>query len=343
MIPNTHLKVMMVMNCPKCGYSCGGGDRFCMKCGTALEVKNLSVISNSKNIQNPLAELVPYTGQARRFTLDGHVIDVSSEMDAFIHYRKAFKHAAKYMRDILMNDYNTQVINLDEYFSKFPIMYVHYRRYLVDAAVKILVSNDIYDISREEFETELARDFSACNRLYESLIEAFNETIAANQSRTAMKAAFLPTAIFGGGLLGFAQAFAYNAASTAIVDAKIRNANVSKAQRNELFKRIDRKSLEHDVYSDFWDIHYSMTYRLNERGASVWYPTKELNARAQGLMNNINSNLIPEEKLVPVLVQILNIRPHQEGCLEYIVDKFRGNPEALALADYYGLEDEMGV
>ena len=43
MIPNTHLKVMMVMNCPKCGYSCGGGDRFCMKCGTALEVKNLSV------------------------------------------------------------------------------------------------------------------------------------------------------------------------------------------------------------------------------------------------------------------------------------------------------------
>lgn len=112
---------------------------------------------------------MPYTGQARRFTLDGHVIDVSSEMDAFIHYRKAFKHAAKYMRDILMNDYNTQVINLDEYFSKFPIMYVHYRRYLVDAAVKILVSNDIYDISREEFETELARDFSACNRLYESL------------------------------------------------------------------------------------------------------------------------------------------------------------------------------
>lgn len=335
--------------CPKCGSQNSEGNRFCNSCGSSLVSSN-TIFQHSQPAKkqvpitfNPNTELLPYTGQERLFTLEGETITVSEEMDAFIHYRKAFKHAARYMVQYVMRDYNAQVKNLDDYFTKFPIMYVHYRRYLVDAAVKILVSNDIYDISREEFETELARDFSACNRAYESLIEAFNETIAANQSRTAMKASLLPTAIFGGGLLGFAQAFAYNAASTAIVDAKIRNANVSKAQRNELFKRIDKKQLEHDVYSDYWDIHYSLTYRLNERGVAVWYPSVETNNKAQGLMNNINSKLIPKDKITSVLVQILNLRPHQAGCLEYIVDKYRNNPEARLLADYYGLEDEMGV
>jgi len=335
--------------CPKCGSHNSEGNRFCNSCGSSLVSSN-TIFQHSQPAKkqvpitfNPNTELLPYTGQERLFTLEGETITVSEEMDAFIHYRKAFKHAARYMVQYVMRDYNAQVKNLDDYFTKFPIMYVHYRRYLVDAAVKILVNNGIYDISREEFELELNNDFSKCNREYEALIEAFNNTIEDNQERAARRASLLPTLYFGGGVLGFAKALAYNAATTGIAEASIRNANVSQPQRRELFRRITLRGMQENLFSDFWDIHYSLTYRLNERGAAVWYPTKELNMKAQGLMNNISNRLIPEDKIVSALIQILDIRPHQAGCLEYIVSKYRGNPEALKLANYYGLEDEAGV
>lgn len=335
--------------CSKCGTNYVEGDRFCMVCGNSFGASNekfqtnqLAVKPNS-SVDNPLPKLVPYNGQARTFTLSGETYNVSEGMDAFIHYRKAFKHAAKYMADFVMRDYDAQVRNLDDYFTKFPIMYVHYRRYLVDEAVKILIHFDIYDISREEFEAELGKEFSKCNVTYEALIEAFNNTITDNQARAARRGSLLPNIFFGGGVLGFAQALAYNAASTAIVESSIRNANVSQAQRRELFKRITRKELYENLLSDYWDVHYSLTYRLHENGVNVWYPSVEGNTKAQGLMRNLQSNLIPEEKKAKVLVQVLNNRPMQDGCVEYLVKKFGKDPEAMAIAEYLGLEDEMGV
>ena len=320
-----------------------------MTCGNSFNPSSQAsqnsqlAVNQESTIYNPLPELIPYEGQERMFSLSGQYFVVSDEMDAFIHYRKVFKNAAKYMAQYVMHDYDAQVTNLDEYLTKFPIMYVHYRRYLVDAAVKILVNYEIYDIAREEFEMELGKEFSKCNELYESLIEAFNNTISDNQARAARRAALLPTMIFSGGVLGFAQALAFNAATTGIAEASIRNANVSQPQRRELFKRITRQELYQNIVQDYWDVHYSLTYRLNERGVSVWYPSVETNTKAQSLMSNIKNDLVPEDKKAKALIQAFNNRPMQKGLIEYIVEKYQHSPEAMKLADYMGLEDEFGV
>ncbi len=82
---------------------------------------------------------------------------------------------------------------------------------------------------------------------------------------------------------------------------------------------------------------------MHNTGINVWYPSQENNYRAQGIMNNLQNGLIPEEKVIPALIQVLNYRPHQKNCLEYITDKFSYTQEAIELANYYGLEDDMGV
>ena len=340
------------MFCKNCGRELNEQSDICPYCGgvpynsfdqQATEKNRNLITKPTSDIINPLSELVNYEGHDREFPFGGYVLKVPSDMDAFIHYRKVYKHAAKYMRDKVMNDYMLHCQNLDAFFMNFPIMYTHYRRTLVDAAVRILMSNDIFDISREEFEDELTSDFAKCNDLYSALVDAFNKTIEANQTRIGVVASLLPTVIFGGGVFGFAKAMVYNVATTAAVSAALRNANVSVAQRNELYQRINRADLAQNIYQDYWDIHYSLTFRLHNNGARVWYPTKETNGKAQGLMNNIQNNLVPEDKIIPVLFKILEYRPHQANCLEYIVEKYNYNSEAMALADYYGLEDEMGV
>ena len=335
--------------CSKCGANQPEGDRFCMSCGNPLVASNTVIESNQiaarevPSNYNPQAELLPYTGQERVFTLEGQAFTIPEEMDAFIHYRKSFKHAAKYMIQYVMHDYDAQVRNLDEYFTKFPIMYVHYRRYLVDAAVKILVNYEIYDISREEFELELNKEFSKCNELYEALIEAFNNTIEDNQARAVRLASLLPNIYFGGGVLGLAKAFAYTAATSGIAEASIRNANVSQPQRRELFKRITRQELYENLYEDYWDVHYSLCFRLHERGVNVWYPSIETNTKAESLLSNIKNGLVPPDKRASALIQAIKYRPMQKGLIEYIVQCYKQSPEAMEIASYFGLEDEMGT
>ncbi|MBE7068920.1 MAG: hypothetical protein E7386_00245 [Ruminococcaceae bacterium] len=334
--------------CPTCGEINSTNSHYCVKCGGTLNPVNKSV--NATQVArrptqagvDPLTLLTHYDGQEKTFSLEGHEFTISKEMDAYVYYRKMFKQAAKFMVQQVMPEYNAQVHNLDDYFAKFPIMYVHYRRFLIDQAVKILISYDIYDISREEFEEELGNEFSKCNVKYQELIEAFNQTIEDNQARAAMRGSLLPTVFFSGGVLGFAKAIAYNAASTAIVEASIRNANVTRAQRNELFRRITLSELFEDVFHDYWDVHYSLTYRLHESGADVWYPSVEGNTKAQGLMRNLNSNLIPEDRIVTVLLKIFETRPMQTGCLDYVVRKFGRTPEVKAICDYYGYEAGIG-
>ncbi|MCR4703358.1 MAG: zinc ribbon domain-containing protein [Saccharofermentans sp.] len=332
------------MYCSRCGRELPAGAAYCQYC-TDAAVNTPVIISSQQNAiaADPMAELIPYTGQDRFFPFFGHQVCFSSGMDAYIHYRKAFKHAAKYMMQYVMRDWNMNVKDLDSYFSNFPIMYIHYRRYLIDAAIKIAVSHNIFDISRDELEEEMAVDFSRCNELYDVLIDAFNATIELNQARKAHQANMLPGIIFGGGILGFVQAYALNVATDAVVSASIRNANVTRAQRAELFRRIDPQALAKDVYYDYWCVHYSLTFRLNENGINVWYPTPEGNSKALGLMTNLQDGLVPQDKIIPVLCQILFARPMQTGCMDYIIQRFGYTPEVVQLMNYLGYEDEMGV
>ncbi len=333
------------MFCGQCGRQLPEGITVCPSCSVASpSVSAPQIISNQNSLSiDPLTELTPYSGQDRVFPFFGHRINFTSGMDAYIHYRKAFKHAAKYMMQHVMRDWDMTVVDLDTYFTNFPVMYIHYRRFLIDAAIKIAVSYGIYDISRDELEEEMASDFSRCNELYDLLIEAFNATIELNQARKAHRASMLPGVIFGGGILGFVQAYALNVATDAIVSSSIRNANVSRAQRAELFARIDKNLLAKDVYYDFWCVHYSMTFRLHEKGINVWYPTEEGNVKALGLLTNLQDGLVPQDKIVPVLCQVLFARPMQKGCMDYIIQRFGYTQEVIQLMNYLGYEDEMGV
>ena len=75
----------------------------------------------------------------------------------------------------------------------------------------------------------------------------------------------------------------------------------------------------------------------------MWYPSIETNTKAESLLSNIKNGLVPPDKRASALIQAIKYRPMQKGLIEYIVQCYKQSPEAMEIASYFGLEDEMGT
>ena len=345
----------MTMFCSMCGKELKPEARFCGFCGAKINDAELpSPAGNTAPAETPAAnapapqdlnrmfqlqEIPMQQGTERSFPFLGDTLVISSGMDAFIAYRKLFRKNAVQMQRALEQEYYSRINCLDNYFTDFPIMYSNYRKPLLESAFRLLIgSYGIYDISAETFEKNHDADFNRCNQLYEIMINAFNETIEANQNRKIRRYNMMPGFIFSG-IGGIVAATAVNIATTKMLESSIRNANVSPAQRKELFQRIHADLLMEDVFYDYWNVHYSLTYQLNQHGADVWYPTVENNNKAHGLLTNIKAGLIPPENKTGALMQVFHARPQEDGLFRYLNEAYPGNPDIGALNTYFGYEN----
>ena len=303
-------------------------------------VKDEPVIPLTPVEEIELTEITKNEGQGRSFPFLGDTLIIPRGMDSFIEYRKGFKQNARILQEHLAKDYEANIRNLDQFFVNFPNIYCKYRARLIDSAVRLIIDYDIFDISREEFEAGHNADFGRCNEVYETMITAFNNTITKNQNNIAKGFSMIPGFIFSG-IGGAIAATVFNVATEAAFEVSIKKANVSFAQRKEIFGRIKTELLYEDVFYDYWNVHYSLCWQLNQRGLDMWYPTAEGNKKAEGLMNNLKGNLVPKDKIVPVLIQIFQARPQQDGLFEYLNDNYHDNPDVIALNEYFGYDHKV--
>lgn len=312
--------------CRKCGTQLSNDAKFCNQCGTPAAAP--------QPVQPGYQP--PYRGTEYVFPLMGATLVVSPEMDVFNHYRLEFRRLALLQSDKLERDYRASINNLDAFLIDFPNLYCRHRKPLLDYAVGIFLRNEMYDISVQQFEEQHNADFCLCGEDVSVMIDSFNKTIEANQEAKARGYNMIPGVIFGGGIAGFAAAFAMNAAVTAIAEADIRNADVTPKQRVELFNRIDTNLLMERAYLDYWRVFLSMTWQMNRRGLGVWYPNETDNQRAEGLYQNISSGRIPEEKMPELIVTMLGHNPYVDEYLQYVYRKYGVTPETQAIFDYFG-------
>lgn len=334
--------------CCACGWKMNDQDRFCTKCGTpaytgtpapSAPVANAPIVS-APVIQQPAAFTAPnqaYVGTEQCFSLLGKELYVSAGMDTFNYYRKLFKKLAKHQADALAAEYRATIHDLDSFLVNFPEMYARYRKPLLDYAMSLILQSGVYDLSAKQFEDQHTADFCLCAEDVDTAIESFNLTIEANQDRKIRMYNMMPGVVFSG-IGGFAAALAMNIAVTSIAEADIRNANVSKKQRAEIFGRIDTDVLMERAFIDYWRVFLSMTWQLNRKGCDVWYPNDADNESASGLLGNLNSGMIPPDKVPDILVKLLQLNPYSDDPLLYIKNHVMLSEKVLLIFDYFGLE-----
>ena len=208
---------------------------------------------------------------------------------------------------------------------------------MLDLAVDIFPLAGIYDLSPEQFERQHTNDFCLCGEDVDVVIESFNLTIEANQERKVRMYNMMPGVVFSG-LAGFAAAIALNAAVTAIAEADIRNADVSRKQRQELYERIDFDVLMDRAFVDYWRVFLSLTWWMNQKGLDVWYPNDQDYARAEGLYQNLLSGRIPQQVLLDQYILLLQLNPYDDNHLQYLLDNAGVTNETAPIFDYFDFD-----
>lgn len=318
----------------------GDTDKFCNKCGTpALKSSAPTQVSAPQVVQSTSVGNYDevYVGVERRFPFMGRTLVVSPGMDAFNYYRTAFRAFARQQAAALEADYRRNVTDLDSFLIEFPKLYAFHRKPLIDCAMSIILQSGVYDLSAQQFEEQHTADFCLCGEVVNTTIESFNLTIEANQDRKARMYNMMPGVVFSG-IGGFAAALALNVAVNSIAEADIRNANVTKKQRAELFGRIDTAALMENAFVDFWRVFLSMTWQLNRKGLDIWYPNTEDNTSAEGLLQNLNSGMLPPARTPDLLIRLLQLNPYADDPLIYIRNHVGNTPETVPIFDYFGLD-----
>lgn len=343
--------------CCTCGCRMDDESKFCPQCGTPVNsappVNSATPVYPEPIFNEPVyaspyqqsdqppqqnISIPAYTGMEQNFSFMGRNLSISSGMDAFNFYRKEFRTFARYQARALEMEYRAKITDLDAFFIEFPKMYAKYRQPLLDCAMKIILQTGVFDLSAKQFEEQHTADFCLCGEDVDVAAESFNLTIEANQERKARMYNMMPGVIFSG-IGGFAAALALNVAVNSIAEADIRNANVSKSQRAEIFGRIDTSILMERAFLDYWRVFLSMTWQLNRKGIDVWYPNTEDNESAQGLLQNLSSGMLPAERVPDLLIRLIQLNPYADDPLLCVRQHIGETYETIPIFEYFGLED----
>lgn len=345
--------------CASCGSKLEADVKFCPDCGTPINTFSESsvqaapvaasdnIVSSASNTMSTSAPATPmpvskvhiplYQGVRREFPFMGRTLVVSAAMDTFNHYRKEFRAHARQAVNSLSVEYTNHVFDLDTFLQNFSIMYGHCRKPLLEAAVNLLPQAGIYDVSLQVFEERHTKDFCLCGNDLKIMMDCFNATITANQNKKVQTYNMMPGLVFRG-IGGFFAATALNYASASMLEASIRNAHVTPAQRAELFSRLNPNLLMEHAYLDYWRVFLSMTGWMNRRGLDVWYPNDAATNQADGLFENMCALKLPEEKNPDFVITLLQTNPYSDNYFKYINWKYAGSEEVTAINNYFGFD-----
>ncbi|MBQ9134862.1 MAG: zinc ribbon domain-containing protein [Lachnospiraceae bacterium] len=339
--------------CASCGSLLDPDVKFCPDCGTPVNtfwettvqaapvVTPVNTMSPAANTISPSSATkihIPlYHGVQREFSFMGRTLIIPAAMDTFNHYRKEFRSHARQAVNALTVEYTNHVFDLDTFLQNFSIMYGHCRKPLLEAAVNLLPEAGIYDVSFEVFEERHTKDFCLCGNDLKIMMDCFNATISANQNKKIQTYNMMPGLVFRG-IGGFFAATALNYASASMLEASIRNAHVTPAQRAELFSRLNPNLLMEHAYLDYWRVFLSLTGWMHRRGLDVWYPNDAATTQADGLFQNMCALKLPEEKNPDFVITLLQTNPYSDNYFKYINWKYADSAEVIAINNYFGFD-----
>lgn len=281
---------------------------------------------------------------AQQFPIMGRVLEISEEMAVFNHYRIMFRDGANWYANAFQRAYMNQIQNLDAFLELFPRLYDTGLQPVVQKAVDILFSYNVWTVTCDSFLAQHKKDFHLAMDDYDTMMESFNLTLEANQKRRANNASYVPNVTFfgrglGGLVAGAAKSVAYHAARDSLSASYIRNAQVTPAQRVELYNRLKLPVLFDRVYSDYWNVFLSLIWTINQNGGHIWWPNKQKTQQANNIFQNLSNPNFPQNRVLDALLDIIRTNPFQVKYFRFLQERFGRTPEIDAVCRFFGFTD----
>ena len=284
------------------------------------------------------AQWTPLTGEEKTFPFDGNIISVSKNLDTCMKYVESFKTSAKYYSDRFAFRYNQCVVDYDSLLGYFYDMYFEGLMPMIERASSLLLPFNIFSVSTENF---FDYHFSTYNRAVKSYSTMLGIKEAKNQQasdigNTIGNSVRLQGGGFGfkGAMKGVAKAEAFNIGMAGIGKYLSNQMRMSDEEKSEIFSKFKKDLFFQEVYIDYLNTFFSLIQILSENGALGNVSTKT-GEDYNTMIENLKNPMFPQEKVAPLLAQLIAKYPFTAGCYEVIKSRYGDTEEATTLKNYF--------
>lgn len=287
----------------------------------------------------------PIKGEVRMFPLNGGILEISADMDMFNSYRLRFEELALKCANRAKARYQTKIRDFVSFVEFFPEIYGENLGPIIQRALDILISEGIWSVTYETLFEQHLNDFHLAFDDYNVLLESVELTIQQNQKAVAGVMSFVPNLVGGGfgvkgALKGVAMAGVFNAVRDGIENSAVKNAaNIRPAQQAELYGRINPDVLFTRMYTDYYNVLYSLIWTLNKNGHNIWWPRKDVDQQAKNIFCNLSNPNFPQERISSILIDLIKSNPYSPEYYDFALSRFGNSEELIKIKEYFGYEN----
>lgn len=333
------------MYCVKCGKQIDDDSNFCTGCGTRVKGSSAQTEQPTQQPESIKKVWKATNGNQREFTLCGHKLQVSANLDIFNTYRLEFRKLANDCSNCAREEYNIKVRDLLTYLQFTPNIYGNYLKIVCAKAVQILISDNIWNITEADMLNSHKEQYHLVIDDISVTFKSIELTIENNQRFVANITGLIPNLIGGGfgikgAAKGIASATAFNIARDSVEVSMIKNAaNLKAAQRTELYNRIRPSILFEHFFVDYWRVLLTLVDFLNQNNRNIWIPSNTDFKNAESIFSNLTNPNFPKEQLVSTLIKILLMNPYNKKYYQFMIDHLGDTEEVQVIRNYFGYTD----
>ena len=285
----------------------------------------------------------PLKGKAISFPLYGKTLEIPEKLDLYNSYRLKFKEIAKKYAARAEKEYKSRIRDFVSFIEFFPKIYTENLSPIIQRAVDIFVSEEIWNITFESFFDIHTKNFHLAIDDYNVILKSANLTVQKNQQAAANLMSFVPNMVGGGfgvkgALKGMAMAGTFNAVRDGIENSAVKNAaNIKPAQQAELYGRIKQDILFKRIFADYWNVYNSLVWTLNQNGHDIWWQTKAVDEKAKNIFKNLSNPNFPQTKVLDTLIALLELNPYSPEYYDFAILRFGQSEEITRIKEFFGI------
>lgn len=280
------------------------------------------------------------TGKEKSFTFAGNTIRVSQNLDLCIQYIPLFRESATYYSKRFAFRYEQCVTDLDSLLYYFRDIYAEGLRPMIDRAASLLLPFEIFSVNADSFFDYHYDTYNRAIRTYITMAgihEARNQQ-AENLGDQIGGSFRMQGGGFGfkGAMKGMAQAELFNLGMSAMGKYIANQTKMSDSEKATVFAQLNKEIFFEEVYSDYLNTFLSLIHILSQNGVLGDVSTTT-NEQYDIMINNLKNPMFPQEKVAPLLAQLIEKYPFAQGSYNVINEKYGATDEIKQIAEYFAL------
>lgn len=281
---------------------------------------------------------LPVKGVAKQFTLEGHTLLVSDNLDACIQYRKSFITTAEYYTEQFKFKYCNCVQDFDTLVHYFEDIYIESLMPMIQRSYSLLLPFGIFTADIETFLSHHLDTYKVAITSYETMvgIEISKNQAAENMGGKVGGAMRLQGGGFGvkGAAKGIAQAEAFNFGMGLIGKCITSQTKMTQEEKANAYAAFKHDIFFQEVYSDYVNTFLTFVETLSKNGL-LGDITTSVGTKYDTMFKNLQNPMFPQDKVAPALITLICANPFVPSCFNLLRDKFGQTYEVNKIIAYF--------